>query len=132
MLVLMNNVRCVTNALERGVVNVGTGSLTALLTSGCYYRLDYFFGGGREAAPPPEQWYRPRSVKAGVQGLLTVAGSHQLASEAVPASTHIVRGRQRLILLFNSTATTCSDDLSDHICVLWVLYEECTKVVLSC
>ena len=35
--------------------------------------------GGREAAPPPEQRYRPRPVRAGVPGLLlsSLAGSHR-------------------------------------------------------
>ena len=55
-----------------------------------------FCFGGREAAPPPEQRYRPRPVRAGVPGPLSLAGSHRLASKPVPASTHIVRGGQRV------------------------------------
>ena len=40
----------------------------------------YFFG-GKETASPPEQRYRPRSVRAGIPGLLDLAGSHRPASK---------------------------------------------------
>ena len=62
----------------------------ALLYGGRQNTCILIFFGGKETAPPPEQRYRPRPVRAGVPGLLDLAGSHRLASKPVPVSTHIV------------------------------------------
>ena len=63
--------------------HLAAGGANSCVVWSVLYGISFFFFGGREAAPPPEQRYRPQPVRAGVPGLLSLVGSHRLASKPV-------------------------------------------------